>query len=583
MLNKDDKGRYIRLLSYVRPLWKYILAAIVCTVLYGATEPLFPWVVNRLIDDGFNTAAGRNFGQIYLIVAIMVIGFILRGAANFGSSYATTYLAQKVVYTLRREMFAKMERLPMAYFHERSQGSIVSKFTYDVMQLMSATTDSLINLIRDSITILALVIYLFILDWEMMLVMMIAAPFVAWFIIFVSRRLRQMAKSLQEDMGGINHVVDENLRARAIVRIYNGYRHETARFDEQAGSVEKHALASKKVSALISPVIEFIIVSILSIVIILVANQSADESLTIGGFMGFLTSMGMLFSPIKRIGRLNESLQRGLAAMQSIFEFLDEPTEPTDHFPSIELKKGDIRFENITFKYGDSPVLENFNLSIRAGETVALVGESGSGKSTLAALLAGFYQPDSGTITIDSHDTATMNLSDRRKAMAYVSQDTILFSATVAENIAYADPTPDRERIIHAAKSANAHDFIMELPKNYDSNIGQQGGNLSGGQKQRLAIARALYKDAPILILDEATSALDNRSEQKVQEAVEALRKNRTAIIIAHRLSTIENADRIVVLEHGKIIESGNHASLLAQNGIYAKLLNKIPTERKST
>lgn len=575
MLNKDDKARYLRLLSYVRPLWKTVLIAVVGTIVYGATEPLFPWIVNHLIDDGFNHVGGRNFTQIYVIIGIMMVGFLLRGLANFASGYAITYLAQKVVYTLRREMFAKLGQLPMTYFHHRPQGSVVSKFTYDVVQLMSATTDSLINLVRDSITIIALVVYLFILDWEMMLVMMIAAPFVAWFIIFVSKQLRKMAESLQEDMGGINHVVDENLRGRAIVRIYNGYQHEITRFDRQARGVERHALASKKIAALVSPVIELIIVIVLSFVIILVANQSADDGLTIGTFMGFLTSMGMLFSPIKRIGRLNEAIQRGLAAMQSIFEFLDEETEPQNHFPKIELSKGTIRFENLSFSYSDIPILENFNLEIQAGETIALVGESGSGKSTLAALLAGFYQPNSGAIYIDGVNTAEMNLHDRRQAIAYVSQETILFSASVIDNIAYADAHPNRDKVIEAAISANAHDFICELPEGYDSNIGQQGGNLSGGQKQRLAIARALYKDAPILILDEATSALDNRSEQKVQEAVERLRKNRTAIIIAHRLSTIENADRIVVLKHGKIIESGNHASLLNQNGIYAKLLNK--------
>lgn len=575
MLNKEDKVRYLRLLTYVRPLWKVVIIAVICTIAYGATEPLFPWIVKQLIDNGFNAEGGRNLEHIYGIIGIMMFGFLLRGAANFGSSYATTYLAQKVVYTLRGEMFAKMQRLPMQYFQDHSQGSVVSKFTYDVTQLMSATTDSLVNLIRDSITILALVIYLFILDWEMMLVMMIAAPFVAWFIVFVSRHLRKLACSLQEDMGGINHVVDENLRARAIVRIYNGYTHEYTRFDEQAGGVERHALASKRVSALISPVIEFIIVIVLSLVIVLVAHASSNDAFTIGQFMSFLTAMGMLFSPIKRIGRLNESMQRGLAAMQSIFDFLDAPTEPSDNHPPTTIQKGNIRFENLNFSYGEQQILENFNLTICAGETIALVGESGSGKSTLAALLAGFYQPDSGTIYIDDKDTANMNLSDRRAAMAYVSQDTVLFTATVAENIAYADTTPDRARVEAAAISANADGFIRELEHGYDSHIGQQGGRLSGGQKQRIAIARALYKDAPILILDEATSALDNHSEQKVQEAIDRLRQNRTAIIIAHRLSTIENADRIVVLEHGKIIESGNHSELLERNGYYANILNK--------
>ncbi|SUO93693.1 lipid A export permease/ATP-binding protein MsbA [Suttonella ornithocola] len=575
MLNKEDKARYLRLLSYIHPLWKVVVLAIIATAIYGATEPLFPWIVNQLIDRGFNVDGERNFTAIYQIIIIMVVGFFIRGTANFASSYSTTWLAQKVVYTLRAQLFEKMQHLPMRYFDAHTQGSIVSKFTYDVTQLMSATTDTLISFLRDSVTILALIIYLFILDWKMALILMTAAPFVSWFIVYVSKRLRKMASALQADMGGINHVVDEALRGRAIVRIYNGFQHEYQRFDQQAGNVEAHALASKRISAMISPAIELIIVLSLSAVIIIAAHQDSSNGMTIGKFMSFLTAMGMLFSPVKRLGRLNESLQRGLAAMQSIFDFLDEPVEQEKYYPPKTISKGNITFHQLSFQYADEPVLKNFNLSIKAGETVALVGESGSGKSTLAALLAGFYPPDDGTIFIDDIDIATINLSDRRQAMAYVSQDTVLFSGTVAENIAYADTAPNRERIIAAAKSANADDFIQALPQGYDSDIGQQGGKLSGGQKQRLAIARALYKDAPILILDEATSALDNRSEQKVQEAIEHLRKNRTAIIIAHRLSTIENADRIVVLNQGEIIEEGNHQTLIEKNGFYAKLLNR--------
>lgn len=581
MLNKEDKVRYLRLIAYLKPLKAMAALAVIGTLLYGMTEPLMPWVMKGLIDEGFSgDGQSHNYRAIYYFVALMIGGFTLRGIANYASSYATTWVGQKVVYQLRSEMFAKMQHLPMAYFNEHSQGSMLSKFTYDVNQLLSATTNSLIQLIRDSITILALIISLFVLDWQLTLILMIAAPFVAWFIVFVSKKMRHLSHRLQEDMGSINHVIDEALRGRTIVRIFNGFTHERARFNQQAHSIESHILASSRISAMTSPILEVIIILALSAVILIAATQSHSDGMTNGKFVAFLGSMALLFPPIKRLGKVNEAIQRGLAAMESVFALLDaEEEEIRQTNPSgIRLEQGDIRFENVSFAYGERQVLEDFSLHIRAGESIALVGESGSGKSTLAALLAGFYPPDSGRIFIDGQDTAAISLKERRQAMAYVSQETMLFDTTIAQNIAYADEKPDQEKIVAAAVSANADEFIRQLPQGYDSPVGQYGNRLSGGQKQRIAIARALYKDAPILILDEATSALDNRSEQKVQEAIERLSRNRTAIIIAHRLSTIENADRIVVLERGKIIESGSHQALLDKNGYYAKLLQRIPS-----
>lgn len=577
MLNKEDKIRYLRLLRYLKPLKAMAALAVIGTLLYGMTEPLMPWVMKGLIDEGFsNHGHEHNYQAIYFFVGMMIIGFILRGCANYSSSYATTWVGQKIVYRLRSEMFAKMQRLPMAYFTEHTQGSMLSKFTYDVNQLLSATTNSLIQLIRDSITIIALLISLFVLDWQLTLILMIATPFVAWFIILVSKKLRNLSHRLQDDMGSINHVIDESLRGRAIVRIFNGFQHEEARFNAQAHSIESHILASSRISAMTSPILEIIIIFALSAVILIAATQSQNDGMTNGKFVAFLGSMALLFPPIKRLGKINESIQRALAAMENVFTLLDADEEPQREKTGIRLDKGEIRFENVCFSYGEKLILNHFSLHIRAGETVALVGESGSGKSTLVALLAGFYPPDSGRIYIDGHDVENISLAERRQAMAYVSQETMLFATSVADNIAYADAQPQREKIIAAAKSANADDFITQLPEGYDTLVGEFGNRLSGGQKQRLAIARALYKDAPILILDEATSALDNHSEQKVQEALERLRKNRTAIIIAHRLSTIENADRIIVLKNGTIIESGNHQELISHNGFYAKLLQRL-------
>lgn len=578
MLNKEDKARYLRLIRYLKPLKSMAILAVISTLLYGMTEPLMPWVMKGLIDEGFsNHGQSHNYHAIYFFVAIMIAGFILRGFANYSSSYATTWVGQKIVYRLRSEMFAKMQRLPMAYFTEHTQGSMLSKFTYDVNQLLSAVTNSLIQLIRDSIAIIALLISLFVLDWQLTLILMIATPFVAWFIVFVSKKMRELSRRLQDDMGSINHVIDESLRGRAIVRIFNGFKHEEARFNAQAHSIEEHILASSRISAMTSPIVEVIIILALSVVILIASTQSQSDGMTNGKFVAFLGSMALLFPPIKRLGKINESIQRALAAMENVFALLDADEEPQLPNTGIILNKGEIRFENICFSYGEQSILKDFSLHIRAGESIALVGESGSGKSTLVALLAGFYSPDSGHIYIDGQDVQNISLAERRQAMAYVSQETMLFATSVADNIAYADKNPEREKIIAAAISANADDFIKQLPEGYDTLVGEFGNRLSGGQKQRIAIARALYKDAPILILDEATSALDNRSEQKVQEAIERLRKNRTAIIIAHRLSTIENADRIIVLNHGKIVESGSHHELIQLNGFYAKLLQRLP------
>lgn len=575
MLNKEDKQRYLRLLGYVKPHWKVALLSLGATVVYGLTEPLVPIVLKPLIDGGF---IERNLQTVYTMVLILIVGFSIRGFANFISNYTSVWVAQRVVYTLRTEMFKHLLRLPMRYYDQHSHGSLLSRFSYDVVQLMSASTDALITLIREIVIIIALLVNLFILDWRMALIIMTVSPFLTIIIIFISRRLRNMAHAMQEDMSEMNHVVDEALIGREIIRIYNGEDFEYQRFDKQATSVQHHALQSTKYSSLASPTLEVIIIFALSGVILLAANKAQlnPDLMTAGTFTAFLTTMGLLFPPIKRLGKVVEPIQRGLAAAQSIFDFLDEATEPQALLPPASIKHGAIRLNHVNFSYHDQAVLQDFSLDIEAGETIALVGASGSGKSTIAALIAGFYTPDSGNIYIDNHDVNAISLQDRRQAIALVSQNTILFSGTVKDNIAYADPKLNHSRLINAATSANASEFIDALAEGYDSDIGQQGGRLSGGQKQRLAIARALYKNAPILILDEATSALDNRSEHKVQQAIDALRQNRTAIIIAHRLSTIRNADRIVVLDQGSIVESGTHEELLNKGGFYAKLLDRM-------
>ena len=579
--NEKDRKNYLRLLSYLKPLKKTFLIIIVSSAIYGFTEPLFPWVMKRMIDEGFSSYGNNHFSTILLMVLAMNLIIIVRGTANFLSSYFSNKLNQKIILELRNQMFEKLQRLPMDYFHKNTIGSVISKFTYDVSQLTQAANEALINCFRDAITVIALLVYVFILDWKMTLTLMLATPAIAWFIVFISSKLRRLSRNLQADMGGINYVLDENLRARSVVRIYNGYEREKRRFFKQSQDVLRHSLISGRVAAMISPILELIIMLSLSLVIVLAATQDGSNMST-GKFVAFLGAMALLFPPIKRIGRVNEPLQRGLAAMESVFGFLDFEQEYDCPEAGIKIKKGEIEFRNVDFSYGDKKVLENFNLKIKAGESLALVGESGSGKSTIAALLTGFYQPQGGEIYLDGYPASKISQKERREAFSFVGQETVLFASSVALNIAYPNYKYDKENLKNSALAANALEFIEQLEYGFETKVGEAGNLLSGGQKQRISIARAIYKNAPILILDEATSALDSHSEKKVQEAIEHLQKDRTALIIAHRLSTIENADRIVVLQQGKIVEEGNHQSLLAKKGIYALLVNKLAVKNES-
>ena len=366
MFNRDDRARYLRLLAFIRPHWRVVLLAAGGTILYGLTEPLVPFVLQPLVDGGF---AEGDMRTVYGLTALLFFGFMLRGAASYTATCSMNWLAQQVVYTLRGRMFAQLLRLPMRYFDENSAGSIVSRFTYDALQLMAASTDAVAILLRETVTIAALTVFLFYLDWKMTLLLFVVAPVLAYVIVHVSRKLRTMARAMQEDMSGMNHVVDESLRGRAIVRIYNGQDYEYARFAQQAEAVRFHAVKSTKIAASASPVVEMTIIAALCTVIILFAwkARSAPAQMTTGVFVSFLGTMALLFPPIKRMGKLNEPIQRGLAAAQSIFDFLDAPTEPQPALPPVSLSRGEIEFRDVSFAYSEQPVLERFNLHIRAG------------------------------------------------------------------------------------------------------------------------------------------------------------------------------------------------------------------------
>jgi len=568
----NSKALYLRLLSYVAPYWRVFALAVLAIIVMALTDPILAALIQPLLDGGFvdKDPTMMKWMPIYLIIL-----FSIKGLSMLASNVGMTWVASRLVMDLRVAMFSKILTLPTSEFDKTSSGVLLSKVTYDVNRVMAAATEALIILVRDSLTVLGLLAWMFYLNWMLSLIVFTVLPLTIVIIRLVSRRLRRMNTSMQDAMGYITRVLEEAIGGHKLVKVFGGQAYEQNRFQLASNQVRQLEVKTKITSGLSVFIVQILTASALGVIIYIAAQQSAADNITVGGFVSLFTAMGLLFSPIKRLTQVNDKLQQGLAAAQSVFNLIDQASEISPPKGDLARFSGKLTFQHLHFAYEGqtSPALQDISLSIMPGETVAFVGASGSGKTSLANLIPHFYSVTEGQLLVDDVNINDLPLETLRANIAIVSQDVVLFNDSVAANIAYgAMAEAPRDKIIAAAQAAYAMEFIEQMSDGLDTPIGERGVKLSGGQRQRLAIARALLKDAPILIFDEATSALDTQSEHQVQQSLDKLKQGRTMLIIAHRLSTIAKADRIVVMEKGRIVEIGQHAELIEKQGIYAKL-----------
>jgi subfamily B ATP-binding cassette protein MsbA len=552
--------------------WGIFIVAIIGLVIVAAASAAFPAIMQPMMDGGF---VDRDPETIKWVPIALVGVFFVRVLGSFASSYGMSVIGRNVIRELRKEMFYRLVSLPKSFYDMATTGELISKFSYDVEQVANAATKAITVFIRDTLTVVALFSWMFYLSAKLALVFIVVAPVVGYLVISVSGRFRKISQNIQVSMGSVSRIIEESIKGQLVVKIFGGRDYEEQQFNAANDKNRRQNLRMQMTAALSSPIVQLLIACALSLIIYLATHESMKDQITAGTFVSFITAMSMLMPPVRSLTSIISELQRGIAAAESVFTFIDLKSEHDEGTLRVDNVAGLIEFDKVNFSYQGAEVaaLNEINITIRAGQTVAFVGRSGSGKSTLLNLIPRLYDITEGELRLDGSNVLNYALDNLRSHISYVGQDVVLFNDTIEHNIAYGDMKKRSfEEIVEATKAAHAYDFIKESSDGFQTMVGERGVMLSGGQRQRIAIARALLNDAPILILDEATSALDTESERYIQASLERLMKDRTTLVIAHRLSTIENADVIVVMDKGRIVEKGTHQELITLKGHYAAL-----------
>ena len=573
---------YFRALKYVKPYLFRGLCAAICTAIAAGGTAYLPWIIKDMVDQVLKE---KNTEMLNYIVISIIVVFIIRGIAFYGQSYLMNYVGQRVIIDLRKAVFEKLQRLSLDFYDKNKTGTIMSYVTNDVNALQSAMVENVVEMVTESVILIASIVMMIYLDWRLFLVTFSTFPVVLLFIDQFGKRIRKSGSRIQEATADITSVLQETVSSARVIKSFVREEYEINRFDKENMNNFRANMKYDQLSATLTPTIEFVAAVGVTIILWYGGNSVIDGTITAGSLVAFLTYAVNISNPIKRLSRVIGNIQRAMAAAQRVFDVLDLP-ESIKNLPEAKVLptvKGQVSFNNVSFSYNPGEqVLNNVSFSVKPGEMIAFVGPSGAGKSTVASLLPRFYDVTDGSITIDGHDIRHVTLDSLREQVGIVPQETVLFNGSVYDNILYGRLDATQEEVEAAAKAANAHNFIMELPKGYQTMLGDRGVNISGGQRQRISIARAILKNPQILILDEATSALDTESERVVQEALDRLMIGRTSFVIAHRLSTIKNADKIMVLEKGTLAEMGTHEELMAKDGLYAHLY-KIQYRSKET
>lgn len=563
---------YLRALLYVKPYLFRAMCAGLCTIIAAGGTAYLPWVIKDMVDQ---VLRDKNTEMLNYIALSIVVIFVIRGIAFYGQSYLMSYVGQRVIIDIRRAVFTKLQRLSMSFYDKNKTGTIMSYVTNDVSALQGALVDNVVEMITESVILIASIVMMIYLDWKLFLVTFGTFPFVLGFIDIFGKRIRKSGSRIQEAAADITSVLQETVSSARVIKSFVRENYEVARFEKENMNNFRANMKNAQLMATLTPTIEFVAAIGVTIILWYGGNSVINGEITAGSLVAFLTYAVNISNPIKRLSRVIGNIQKALAAAQRVFDVLDLPEtiKDAENAKLLPPAKGQVSFKNVSFSYNPGEqVISNISFDVKPGQMIAFVGPSGAGKSTVASLLPRFYDVDKGSITIDGEDLRGVTLDSLREQVGIVPQETVLFNGTVYDNILYGRLDATKEEVEAAAKAANAHNFIMELPQGYETRLGDRGMNISGGQRQRISIARAILKNPQILILDEATSALDTESERVVQEALDRLMVGRTSFVIAHRLSTIKNADRIMVLEKGQLVEQGTHDELMEMNGLYAHL-----------